>query len=114
MKIGERIIYILKEKGLTQKGLAEFVGIKQSTISDWKGKGTNPSSEIIYRICEYLNVSPTYILTGKEELNNITTEEKEILKKYNILTERNKGKVETYIDERISEQKREYKTNKEA
>ncbi len=114
MKIGERIILILKEKGLTQKGLADYVGIKQSTISDWKGKGTSPSSEIIYRICEYTKVSPTYLLTGKEETNNFSEEEINLLNKYKLLTERNKGKVENYIEERIAEQEQNYKTTKEA
>ena len=114
MRIGERIILILKEKGLTQKGLADYVGIKQSTISDWKGKGTSPSSEIIYRICEYIKVSPTFLLTGKETTSDLSDEEINLLHKYNLLTERNKGKVENYIEERIAEQGTDYKTSKEA
>lgn len=104
MKIGERILILLKEKNLTQKGLSEYVGIKQSTISDWKGKGTSPSSEYIQKICEYLNISPTFLITGKKDLLNLSNEEINLLEKYNLLTERNKGKVENYIDERLIEQ----------
>ncbi len=104
MKIGERIIQILKNKNLTQKGLADYVGIKQSTISDWKGKGTSPSSEYIIKISEYLNETPYFILTGKNDINNLTDDEINLLNKYNLLTERNKGKVDTFIDERIKEQ----------
>lgn len=49
-----------------------------------------------------------FILTGKKIHNELSLEELELLKKYNILTERNKGKVETYIDERIAEQESSY------
>lgn len=108
MKIGERIIFLLKEKKLTQKGLSEYVGIKQSTISDWKGKGTSPSSEYIQKICEYLNISPTYLITGKTDMKNLSDEDINLLEKYNLLNERNKGKVENYIEERIAEQEKGY------
>lgn len=104
MKIGERIVIILKNKNLTQKGLADYIGIKQSTISDWKGKGTSPSSEYIIKISEYLNESPYFILTGKNQLSNFTEEEINLLHKYNLLNEKNKGKVENFIDERVAEQ----------
>ncbi|MEM1804434.1 MAG: helix-turn-helix transcriptional regulator [Thermoplasmata archaeon] len=104
MKIGERIVKILKEKNLTQKELADYIGIKQSTISDWKGKGTSPSSEYIYKISEYLDESPYFVLTGKNDINKLTDEEINLINKYNLLTEKNKGKVENFIDERIEEQ----------
>lgn len=104
MKIGERILILLKEKNLTQKALSEYVGIKQSTISDWKGKGSSPSSEYISKICEFLNISPTYLLTGKEDILNLSEDEKLLLEKYNILTEKNKGKIEYIIDDLINEQ----------
>ncbi len=104
MKIGERIINILKDKNLTQKGLADHVGIRQSTISDWKGKGTNPSSEYILKISEYLNESPYFILTGKNDISKFTDEEINLLNKYNLLTDKNKGRVENFVDERLIEQ----------
>lgn len=104
MKVGERILFLLKEKKLTQKGLSDYVGIKQGTISDWKGKGSNPSSEHLQKICEYLNVSPTFLITGQEDINKLSQDEIQLLKKYNLLTEKNKGVVEYFIDERLQEQ----------
>ena len=64
MTISQRIFLVMKENGITQKELSEATGIGQSTISDWKRKGTNPSSEKIIPIAEALGVSVEFILGG--------------------------------------------------
>lgn len=104
MKIIERIFQIMKLKNIKNIELAEKLNINKSVVSNWKSRNTNPPSEMIIPICELLNISPIYLLTGKEDLNNLTDEEINLLKKYDLLTEKNKGKVETYIEERLLEQ----------
>ena len=66
MTISQRIFEELKKQGKKQKDLAEHIGISTSAVSDWKKKGTNPASENIYAIADFLNVSTDYILTGNE------------------------------------------------
>ena len=66
MLISERIYKYLKEKEISQIEFAKRTGISQSTISDWKRKGTNPSADKIMIICEVLDVSPYELLTGTE------------------------------------------------
>ena len=44
MIISEKILYLMKEKGMSQVDFSEKTGIAQSTISDWKRKKTNPSA----------------------------------------------------------------------
>ncbi len=63
MQVYERIFEILKQKGMSQKELSEKTGISQSTISDWKNKKMNPSSDKIMVICDALEVSPYEILS---------------------------------------------------
>ena len=41
--ISEKIFELILRNGMTQKEFSEETGISQSTISDWKRKGTNPS-----------------------------------------------------------------------
>lgn len=67
MLISERIFTLLNEKGISQKEFSERTGISQSTISDWKRKGTNPASDKIMLICDVLNVSPYELLSGVEK-----------------------------------------------
>ena len=62
----DRIFNLLKEKGITQSALADKIGVRQATISDWKRKKTTPSAETIGLIAEILGVSTDYLITGKE------------------------------------------------
>lgn len=70
MTISQRIFTLLKQKHLSQKDLSEYAGISPAAISSWKSKGTNPSSDKIIKICEFLNVDPYYLLTGEKEEGN--------------------------------------------
>lgn len=65
MIISERIFKILKDKNMSQNAFAKQVGLASSTISDWKTKKTNPSSDKIMDICAVLEVTPEQLLTGK-------------------------------------------------
>lgn len=79
MTIGNRVLDILKQKGLKQKDLAAYLGTKPSTINGWREPNRNPSSDLIVRICEFLNVSSEYLLTGKESCHFLSNEDKEWL-----------------------------------
>lgn len=67
MLISDRIFEIMKKKGISQKEFSKRTGIPQSTISDWKGKRVNPSSDKIMIICQALDSSPYEILSGIEK-----------------------------------------------
>ena len=53
MTISQRIFSILKEKKKKQKELSAYTGISEAAISDWKKKGTNPSSDKIFAIANF-------------------------------------------------------------
>lgn len=57
MIISERIYKIMEEKKISQIEFSRRTGISQSTISDWRRKGTNPSADKLLIICEALDVS---------------------------------------------------------
>ena len=64
MTISDRIFEKLKQLNMSQKQFSEETGISQSTISEWKSKGTNPTSEKIMIICKVLDVTPEWLLSG--------------------------------------------------
>ncbi len=66
MTISDRIFERLKQINMTQKVFSEETGISQSTISEWKSKRTNPTSEKIMIICNVLGVTPEWLLSGIE------------------------------------------------
>ena len=66
MTVSERIFERLNQLSMTQKEFSDRTGILPSTISEWKKKKTNPLSEKIMPICEVLEVTPEWLLTGKD------------------------------------------------
>ena len=59
----------LSEKGMSQIEFAKRTGISQSTVSDWRRKGTNPSADKIMIICEVLEISPYELLLETDSKN---------------------------------------------
>ena len=113
MEIGQRLKNKRIEKSMTLIELSKLTGIPNGTLSKYENNKNNPSLENFYSLSKILEVSPNWLLTGKEDIYNLNNEEINLLKKYNILTDKNKGKVENFIDERISEQEKKQSNNQE-
>ena len=65
--IADRIINALNRCGISQRQLADAVGMTGATISRYiKGKRI-PSAEILGRIADVLGVTTDYLITGKTE-----------------------------------------------
>lgn len=67
MIISQKIFELIKANGMSQKDFAMATGIAQSTISDWKTKGTNPAADKIMVICDVLGVTPVELLTSGDQ-----------------------------------------------
>lgn len=81
MNIGNVIKRNRLKKGITQKQLANYLGVKVSTISRYeKGLMEIPSS-VLFCICEYLEFSPNEFIHGKRENKNSNENNRVILKK---------------------------------
>ncbi len=75
-----------------------------SNVTRWKN-GTLPNSEIILKISDYFKVTTDFVLKGVESNTYIFTEEQiDLINKYELLTDKNKGKVDQFILERLKEQ----------
>ena len=58
----ERIVEALKFSGISQKQLAQMLGISESNITNRK-KGENlPSVDILFKLCKIFDVSADYLL----------------------------------------------------
>ena len=53
----ERIKRLRKNKGLKQQELAEILGIKRNTYSDWENGKREPSYENLVKLADLLEVS---------------------------------------------------------
>lgn len=64
-------------------------------MTNWKNRNTDPPSKYIIPICEFLDVSPYYLLTGKERETRASENipERELLENYRKLSDFEKGEV---------------------
>lgn len=79
------IILILERKKKKQSELCAYLGINTSTMTNWKNRNTEPPAKYIIPICEFLEVSPYFLLTGKEKKSSLLSDEQELLNYYKAL-----------------------------
>lgn len=61
----EILLKLRKEKGVTQKDLAEYLQISRQAYANYEAGNRNPDFETLIKISEYFNVSVDYLL-GKD------------------------------------------------
>ena len=95
LSIIDNILALLKQQDLKQTDLCNFIGINTSTMTTWKNRKTDPPAKYIILICEFLNVSPYRLLTGREKASDVdlTADEQELLETYRKLTDANKTRL---------------------
>lgn len=64
---GEKLRASRKAMGLTQKELAQSIGSKHNSISDWENDKNMPDPDTIVRVCETLKVEPGYLLMNNRK-----------------------------------------------
>lgn len=76
--INNRIKTIRQELNLTQKGLAEIIGIKWYQIKDIETGKTKPSIDIVSSMCENFAIDSMWLLTGKSDTNKSSKQKEKI------------------------------------
>jgi transcriptional regulator with XRE-family HTH domain len=56
-QIALNIKYYRKKAGITQKQLAELVGVTSTAVSNWESGQNSINTEILFKVCEVMNVS---------------------------------------------------------
>ncbi|MCM1125019.1 MAG: helix-turn-helix domain-containing protein [Lachnospiraceae bacterium] len=103
-EINKRIYKIIRsDKKLTQSGLASHLGKSSSTLSQWFSEDRPIPADCIIPICEYLNVSIMWLLTGSDYNSNLLNmknynEEQILLQNFSALPKNVKERVLGYIE----------------
>lgn len=113
MTFGEKIKNARTLKGLTQKQLAEKIGAKHNSISDWEKNKNKPDPDTIELLCGILEISPNYLL-GNKLNNDISPSEKEMIKKYRSLNDSGKEMVNIVLDKEYERSKAQTTTYEES
>ena len=83
IKIGKFIAKIRKEKKLTQKQLADELGITDRAISKWENGKSMPDLSLLKPICNILDISINELLSGEYIENNESNLEENIVNAIN-------------------------------
>lgn len=64
-KLGKVICNLRKEKGITQKDLADILNISDKAVSRWECGTSRPTLEMMFQISKYFNVSYNDLITAR-------------------------------------------------
>lgn len=100
MNIGIKIKKLLKQYGWTQPILAGKTGLSQPFISAICRDEKQPSLDNVLLICNAFSITPNDLLleNGDNDNGNISDEENVLLRKYRLLSNRDRGTIMGIID----------------
>lgn len=64
-KFAENLSELISSKGLTQKAVAEAVGVRPNTLNQWTTGKREPDFDHLLMLCYYLKMSPSELLSYK-------------------------------------------------
>lgn len=98
--LGQRLKEARKNKKLTQKQLADKIGAKHNSVSNWENDQNKPDPDTIELICGVLDIEPNYLLSKDMRTSSPTVNhsEEELLHKYRSLDDKGKHTVDTILE----------------
>ena len=99
MEFIEILLEELKKRNITKTKLAKDIGISEGSIRSWEN-GKQPTIDKLKKISQYLSIS-TDILLDLE--NNLTENEKELLKNFRELPEREQIKIIGVVEDKAKD-----------
>lgn len=96
LTFGEKIRNARKLKKLTQKQLAEKIGAKHNSVSDWENNKNKPDPDTIELLCGVLGLTPNYLLVSPSE--DFSPAEKSLVQKYRSLDSYGQETVDIILD----------------
>ncbi|HQE60585.1 MAG TPA: helix-turn-helix domain-containing protein [Spirochaetota bacterium] len=109
MTLGEKIRLIRKKKKLSQKELAQKIGMHENHLGRYENGLSEPTAPVLKKICEALDVPADYLLfDNKENSPASKVTDKELLEQFELVdkfTDDDKKIVKVVLDAFISRNK---------
>lgn len=70
MSLGNKLLNLRKEKGLSQEEVAERLNVSRQTVSKWETDQSTPDFDKILPLCELYGITSDELLTGKKREPN--------------------------------------------
>ena len=66
MSIGERIVQLRNDKGVSQGQLAQILGVSRQAISKWENDQSSPDPLHLIKLADVLDTEVEYLATGRK------------------------------------------------
>lgn len=66
MSIGDRIIDLRRQRGLSQGQVAEMIGVSRQAVSKWESGQNSPDTVKLIRLADILDTDVEYLATGRD------------------------------------------------
>lgn len=66
MSIGERIVQLRNDKGVSQGQLAQILGVSRQAISKWENDQSSPDALHLIKLADVLDTEVEYLATGRK------------------------------------------------
>ena len=82
--VAKNILFYRKRKKLSQKALAEMIGVKHNTISSWESCTNSVDIDSLFKICDALDISINVMMGIDDTVDSfpITDNEKKLITAY--------------------------------
>ncbi|MCD8119994.1 MAG: helix-turn-helix domain-containing protein [Lachnospiraceae bacterium] len=84
MDFGSKLKYLRTSSGMTQKQLAERIGVTKSVISFYELRERTPSPDVLIKLSDIFRVSTDYLLgierNDSVDISELTEKEKNIVR----------------------------------
>lgn len=106
MTINERLFTLMKEKGIKAVDIAQKLNVNKTVISSWKSRKISPPTDYLVQICELLEVSLQYLLTGEDtdttpDAEHGNQKELHLIEQYRKLNDRYQSKLVDTADDYV-------------
>ena len=98
MNVLEKIKIMQQERGWSTYKLAYESGLTQSTLSNMFARGTCPTVDTLEKICDAFGISLSEFFEESDRKTHVSKEELELLRKYRVLTDKEKDAVKSMIN----------------
>ena len=105
-EISKNLLYYRKKAGLTQKQLADKIGVKNTAVSNWESGNNSIDIDTLCSVCEVFGITLNDIYGGYSERSTVlSSDEMNLIATYREISDQGKQ----YLLQTLSLVKNEYK-----
>lgn len=97
MTVTQRLFRELINQRKTIASLCTYIDVKSNVVANWKAQNTIPPARYLVSICEFLDISADYLLTGEDawqrDVLETSIDRQRLLKYYDLMTDFEKGEL---------------------